>query len=540
MVFNKIIIKNFKQFEFLELDLSADLNILVGDNETGKSTILEAVALVTTGRFCGKRFESFLSNDIFNHSAVERYLASLLKDKKLSPPAILIELYAVDNPTFAKKKGQNNSLNSNVPGIKYEIFFNEKNSGDTYVELLKKNAINDLPLEFYCSEWRFFSGEGVNAYNNPISASIIDTAQVNNNVLGSYIGQEIKESLTDDEIRDLGTAYRSVRGSFAKEKILEKLNTDIAGKVKFQDKTVGVALTSVTIAEWQKELSLSVDNIAFSFSGKGIQNAIKTNLALGKIQEKSTLLLIEEPENNLSYTNMSKLIDEIIASNSGKQIFIATHSSFVANKLGLDKIKLLSKTSRKSLTNLPASTINYFKKLPGYETLRFVIAGKTILVEGPTDELIVQAAYKKKYNKLPISNGIDIISVQSLAFKRFCDIAVLINKPAIIVTDNDGNISDKITKKYSDYDAEIKSGMIKIFYEKNEGLLTVEPSFVNANKANFVALRTLFGLVTSATESEVVEYMKKNKTDWALKVFDSPEQFNYPENIEECITHVGG
>jgi hypothetical protein len=34
--------------------------------------------------------------------------------------------------------------------------------------------------------------------------------------------------------------------------------------------------------------------------------------------------------------------------------------------------------------------------------------------------------------------------------------------------------------------------------------------------------------------------MKRNKTDWALKVFDSPEKFEYPKNIEECIASVGG
>jgi putative ATP-dependent endonuclease of OLD family len=93
MIFNKLIIRNFKQFEFLELELNEDINIIAGDNESGKSTILEALALVTTGRFCGRKFESFLSNDIFNCKAVAKYIASLSTAKPLPPPTILIELY---------------------------------------------------------------------------------------------------------------------------------------------------------------------------------------------------------------------------------------------------------------------------------------------------------------------------------------------------------------------------------------------------------------------------------------------------------------
>ena len=63
-------------------------------------------------------------------------------------------------------------------------------------------------------------------------------------------------------------------------------------------------------------------------------------LAIGTADD-SNILLIEEPENHLSHSNMSRLIDEIKTRGSTKQIILTTHSSFVLNKLGLDKIKLL-------------------------------------------------------------------------------------------------------------------------------------------------------------------------------------------------------
>jgi len=48
--------------------------------------------------------------------------------------------------------------------------------------------------------------------------------------------------------------------------------------------------------------------------------------------------------------------------------------------------------------NLPSDswwghdTYNYFIKLPGFNTLRVLLANKIILVEGPADELIIQSS----------------------------------------------------------------------------------------------------------------------------------------------------
>ena len=42
--------------------------------------------------------------------------------------------------------------------------------------------------------------------------------------------------------------------------------------------------------------------------------------------------------------------------------------------------------------------MNYFKKLPGYDTLRLVLAKRVILVEGPSDELVVQRAYRDAHD----------------------------------------------------------------------------------------------------------------------------------------------
>ena len=88
--------------------------------------------------------------------------------------------------------------------------------------------------------------------------------------------------------------------------------------------------------------------------------------------------------------------------------------------------------------------------MAGYETLRLILAKKAVLVEGPSDELVFQKLYRQENeNKLPIEDGVDVISVQSLAFKRFLDIANLLNKNVAVITDNE--IDPDVLKHYKEY-----------------------------------------------------------------------------------------
>lgn len=45
----KIKLHDFKRFREFMLDVNPDINILIGDNESGKSTILQAIYLVARG-----------------------------------------------------------------------------------------------------------------------------------------------------------------------------------------------------------------------------------------------------------------------------------------------------------------------------------------------------------------------------------------------------------------------------------------------------------------------------------------------------------
>ena len=68
----KIILHNFKRFEHLEIDASADMNILIGDNESGKSSILQAIELTARGsRF---RVEEIGLDRLFNAQTIPLFM----------------------------------------------------------------------------------------------------------------------------------------------------------------------------------------------------------------------------------------------------------------------------------------------------------------------------------------------------------------------------------------------------------------------------------------------------------------------------------
>jgi putative ATP-dependent endonuclease of OLD family len=186
------------------------------------------------------------------------------------------------------------------------------------------------------------------------------------------------------------------------------------------------------------------------------------------------------------------------------------------------------------LAELSKSTYEFFEKLPGYETLRLLLCKKAILVEGPSDELIIQRAYKDKYEiGLPIENEIDVISV-GLTFKRFLEVADLIHKPVAVVTDNDNDYKNNILRRYEKFR---DSETIEIFADKRDDLNTLEPQIVDANSKNLGLLCGILGIDENVynTIELISNYMIENKTKCALKIFNAKKSIIYPKYIDDVI-----
>lgn len=544
----KIKIENFKCFKGdFELDLTEGINILVGNNEAGKSTILEAIHLALSGIFRGKTIRGNLTQYLFNYDIVKKYLEDINNGIPTKAPHILIELYFnEDFPILEGDRFTKKDAFGRASGIGLEIALDEKYK-EEYEALIALGDVISIPIEYYDVDWYSFARKQLTSRSIPIKSSFIDVGFSKfQNGSDIYISRIIQSILETDEKTKIAQAYRKVKETFSQDSAIASINSMITDISKLSNKKIELTVDLGSRSTWDGSLITQLDNIPFDFIGKGEQAIIKTDLALSdKRAESSSVILIEEPECHISHTRLNQLLNSIKKNYNTKQILISTHSSFVSNKLGLDNLILLNHQRTTRFSDLEST--DFFEKISGYDTLRLILCKKAILVEGDSDELILQRAYMDSNDgRLPIEDEVEIISVGT-SFLRFLEIARNLEIPVKVVTDNDGDV-EALEKKYVDYIGEKKRANIEICYDKNvyEGTLTLgkgenkkgfnyntlEPLMLRAN--NLQSLNDIFGK-TYSTEDELHKYMKQNKTDCALKIFSSTTDVNYPEYIKRAI-----
>ena len=67
-------IRGLKKFEYLNVNFNEHMNILVGENEAGKSTILEAINIVLNQKYHST--DKAILKDLFNIEQVQRFFKS--------------------------------------------------------------------------------------------------------------------------------------------------------------------------------------------------------------------------------------------------------------------------------------------------------------------------------------------------------------------------------------------------------------------------------------------------------------------------------
>lgn len=546
MHISKVKIQNFKCFhDPFVLDLEKGLNIIVGDNEAGKSTILEAIHLALTGLYNGKYLKNELSEYLFNNKAVSQYKQSLQTDKPLPAPEIVIEVFigGGDLPMF---EGDGNSDGKGSCAICLRIALDDKYK-DEYSEYVLAGAVTGIPIEYYDVTWTTSARDTITPKKIPIKSALIDSSS-NRYSNGSdiYITHIIKNHLDEKQRHGLSQAHRKLHSAFMEDESVTKVNEVIKGisKKKEKDKEVKLSIDLSPRNAWENTMLTYVEDVPFQFIGKGEQAMVKTKLALEhKKAKEANIILLEEPENHLSHSRLNQLIKDIHDKCQEKQILISTHSSFVANKLGLDKLILLHNRTYTRLTELEKSTQDFFEKIPGYDTLRLILCKKAILVEGDSDELIVQKAYMVNNNgRLPIEDEIDVISVGT-SFLRFLQIGEKIKKEISVVTDNDGDV-EALRLKYDGYFGEKAKAGIRICFDdvidggdlmdgkKPYNYNTLEPKLLKAN--NRAILNKIFE-TDKQTDEELQLYMIKHKTECALQIFKANETISFPQYILDAI-----
>lgn len=534
----RVKIQNFKAIKYADIRFNEETNILVGDNGVGKSTIIEAISLALGYGYNQLEITPYL----FHRSTWETFLETR------DPPGINIEIFFNKIVELAEFEGKNNTDRKvdgkGVPGIRLRIKFDTD-----YLELFnkEKEEFDHIPCEYYIKERNWFSDIPVKQYKMPYAIQVIDsTSSYFNSRTNQYVARLIQSKISDEENVKIKGGLRKLKQAFEDDEGVQEINTNLSEKISNIKDDLHLSLDLTSRIAWDTILCPFLDKIPIGQIGLGEQCILKTLISLDeeKGKNKTTILFIEEPESHLSHTNMYKLLQLLNERKKG-QLFVTTHNSFVANKLSLNNLILLNNdegeiTSTDIREEDNPDLYKFFFKASHYPTLRLALCKKTILVEGPTDEMVITYYYQIAYGKHPFDDGIELIVVNGVIFKRFIELASKLNRKTAVIIDNDGKSVKEVEEEF-----DVKNENIKVFTEVNPSFNTLEPSFVFKNQERFKELSEFFQLRKTVHEDidSLIVTMKNNKTEWAFKLLTSLENieteiFAVPQYIKDAIEWI--
>lgn len=524
---------NYRCFSTLNFKPNQGMNVIVGDNEAGKSTLLEIISLVLTGRVRGRSIADDLNPYWFNLAVVKTYFELLRADPTTAAlPALELEVYFdVNDARVARLRGLHNSEGEDCPGLKVAVVPDPERETELNDYLASPDIPELIPTDLLTVIWRDFAGETVTRSPRSVSIAVVDGSTVASATGIDYkLRQLLRDFVSPAESARIALSHRTAKAHLT-EGVLAEVNKRI--EADGNSFGVGLQMDQSAATNWDVAVVPHMGSIPFSMLGHGRQVATKVELALNRTAESTHIVLVEEPENHMSHTRLQKLLGAIESHAGERQLFISTHSSFVLNRLGFGSLHLLHDAAVVHLdsTAISDDTISYFRKQSGYDTLRLAIATKVVVVEGPSDEMIFNLAFLKLKGVEPRAKGIDVVTLGTQG-KRALELAHALGKRMAVVRDNDGRNADDWKADASQF---LLDGERELFVSDPAHGKTLEPQIIEVG--NDSILRQVLRI---ADDVDLLEYMAKHKTDWAWRVAEAQADLQWPDYIQQAIEFIDG
>ncbi|NBD25542.1 ATP-dependent nuclease [Paenibacillus glycinis] len=520
MYIEQLKIKGFKKFKDFTISFNKHINVLIGENEAGKSTILEAIDIALNQKIFNStnNSEKYFNNDIVHQYKTNPSIDTL--------PRIEIELLFNDENELNSEYF--NGLHSSfTPILKNGITFTYK-FDESYRELLESMYDGGydesfVPTDYYIAEWVTFAGRKYINKKSPLKNVLIDNSIRKNNLFDSYSKRIFNNNIKVRDRQHLSYQFRKNIQNFITENN-EQLNIKEYNFGIDEDKTV-----------LENLLDLKSDGVSIQNKGKGKENLIKTEIAL---EVECDLILLEEPENHLSYINTRKLIKDIQTMCGNAQMIITTHNPLIVSRLDLRNTIWISKGTCHSLEKVQEDAADYFMKTDNMQLLNFILAQKVILVEGNSEFILLPQLVKNSLSYTLEGKNIEILSGGGITYKHYIELSKVVNNSLLVITDNDGDQDTvdsigQLNKKYTNIQVKCSDSVIEFTFEvclfnKNASELNTISDIKPGTKAEYREVAT----------DKNLAYMLKNKTEAALRI---SEEDNYkeivllPEYIQEGI-----
>jgi AAA15 family ATPase/GTPase len=355
MRISAIKLNNFRCFANASIELSEGINLVVGTNNSGKSTLLKSVAWIQYGTVISTNDLRVLQNEGF----VQIKLLNPLRD------------YFPQNTSYIKI----NLLKGYMTG-EFIAFHDQFYRG---VEQ------QNLPL---------FDNRNEYCHNIPNAEP--------SNFIYPYLSR--RKVASYQELINLQNLH-AVTGDFSNlyAKIDRLSNPEMPSHKEYIeacDEILGFRLTTTASNNGKKAVYLinNYESIPMESMGEGTPSLIGLIVDLCIAQNK--LFLIEEPENDVNPKALKKLLKLITEKSKINQFIITTHSNIVVKYLGsqseskLFRLRMnfedkIPTSSIEEIDNSPASRIEVLEEL-GYEFFDFDIWSAWLILEEASAEKIIR------------------------------------------------------------------------------------------------------------------------------------------------------
>lgn len=564
MYIRKVTIHNYRSFRNFEAKLQ-QLTVVIGENDTGKTNFFTALSLPLSGNQIDFNQKRLSVSDI-NKDAVIDFLTSVVNDDAEENQLNKIPKVSVTVEFADPKDAYETALLAKwivADGDKetYKIRYDFKPKDDKdLLEVVKKSLAGKtldeinwftLPVELYDYQVVSVNNEKPIAYSDlkhvsvhSINAERDDFSESNSMKSNSIFTKLLMNTLNDDDKGQINTAYSEFFSAIEKTETFDKV---IGANDDFENydsiiKQLECTPNLPNLKNILSNITLKYGNEFLYQKGLGQRNLIYILILFAYYKscgDTFNLCCIEEPEAHLSVNNLRLVRDfiEKSSSNSGSlvQTIISTHNPSIINKLKISNVLAFTGEKAISLSDTPTKLVDYLRKRPNFDILKLLFANKVILVEGPTEEMLISTYLSKQ----PVLNDIDIIPISQRGYATFLDIWLALNKDNQnkkigVVRDYDN--SEEAKKRHDAYDTAHTNVTVRTTTN-----YTLEIDLVEAED-NLALLNGLFKM--DGDLAAVSEHMINGKTARMLDVCDAmvdeenPLDIKLPTHIAEVIGAV--
>lgn len=426
MYLQKIHIENFRKYKEVDIEFQQGLNLLVGENDSGKSTIIDAIKLVT-----GTHSNDWnrLTKDDFHTDGTSRAaeLKIVCTFYELSPEeaSAFLEWLSISGGKYylkltliGRRKEKSNSLS--------DVYYDIKAGEDEESGMISGEAKNKLKVTYLKAlrdaEYELAPRRGSRLSQILGAHEIFQENEDKEHPLVETMDKanvEVKDYFENGEGKEIAD---TINLEYLQEFSL--LNNPLSSKFGIAPNDLGRILEKLEL------LGFSIKN--GSNLGLGSNNLLFIAAELLLLKKGSGYLglklsLIEEIEAHLHPQSQLNLIDFLNKQSVslGFQTIITTHSNSLASKASLNNLLLCKggevHSLRKGKTLLAAGDYEFLRRFLDDTKANLFFAHAVIIVEGDAENLLIPAF--AEYIGYPLHKyGISIVNVGSTALLRYAKI----------------------------------------------------------------------------------------------------------------------